>query len=90
MRYHRAKVQRRRSGPDLTMAERHALLDEFQAVRIQAAPPHERADDGSQSTTAIPARSICESCLACVHQLERIGAVKSDSTKHWLRKFVKS
>jgi hypothetical protein len=79
----------KRSAADLTMPERHALLDEFKRLGFQAAPPRDRADDWIAIDDSHPGAEHLRKLLACAHQLERIGAVKSDSTKQWLRKFVK-
>jgi len=72
------------SAGEMTAAERRALLDEFARLGFRAAPPREKANDWIKSD--IPhVRKV----LACAFELERIGAVQSDSTRRWLRKFVK-
>lgn len=72
------------SAGEMTAAERRALLDEFARLGFRAAPPREKADDWIESK--IP---HVRKMPACAFELERIGAVRSGSTRRWLRKFVK-
>ncbi len=77
------------SSGEMTEAERRALLDEFARKGYQSAPPRERQDDWITISPNHPGAAHLRKLLACAYELERIGAVKSGSTKVWLRKFVK-
>ncbi len=77
------------SSGDMTAAERHALLDEFARKGWTAGPPRNREDDWIRIDPNHPGAQHLKKLLACAFELERIGAVRSNSTKVWLRKFVK-
>jgi phage gp16-like protein len=72
------------SAGEMTAVERRALLDEFARLGFRAAPPRDKADDWIESKMP-----HVRKMAACAFELERIGAVRSGSTRRWLRKFVK-
>jgi len=77
------------SSGEMTEAERLALLDEFARKGFRPAPPISRQDDWITISPNHPGAAHLRKLLACAYELERIGAVKTGSTKVWLRKFVK-
>jgi phage gp16-like protein len=77
------------SAGAMTQAERRALLDEFARMGFRAAPPAGREDDWIRIDPNHPGAQHLKKLLACAYDLERIGAVRADSTGRWLRKFVR-
>ncbi|MFZ0889582.1 MAG: regulatory protein GemA [Candidatus Binataceae bacterium] len=73
----------------MTAAERRALIEEFTRLGWQAAPPRERAEDWISIPEAHPGAAHLRKLLAAAYELERIGAVRANSTSRWLRRFVK-
>lgn len=76
------------SSGEMTAAERGALLDEFARKGFQVAPPRDRADDWIDVGSG-PGALHLKKLLACAYELERIGAVRSGSTKRWIGRFAK-
>jgi phage gp16-like protein len=76
------------SSGEMTAAERGALLDEFARKGFQVAPPRGRADDWIDVGSG-PGALHLKKLLACAYELERIGAVRSGSTKRWIGRFAK-
>ena len=77
------------SSANMTEAERRALLDEFARKGFNSAPPRAREDDWIRIDPNHPGAQHLKKLLACAYELERVGAVKANSTGRWLQKFVR-
>jgi phage gp16-like protein len=82
------RVTGKRSAADLSGAERRAVLAEFHRLGWNAAPPRAREDDWID-VAGLPSAPHLKKALALAFELQRRGAVRSDSTKRWLRSFIK-
>lgn len=76
------------SAGAMNEAERRALLDEFARLGFRSAPPAEHEEDFIRIPPNHPGAAHLRKLLACAYDLQRIGAVRSDSIR-WLLKFIK-
>lgn len=77
------------SAGEMTAAERHTFLDELTRKGFRPAPPRDRQDDWITISPNHPGAQHLKKLLALAYELERIGAVRANSTGRWLQKFVR-
>jgi len=91
---HRAMLERITGGrsdsaADMTIAELEAAVEELTRKGFRPAPPAARQGDWVKINPNSPDAKHKRKLLAQAYEMERIGAVKADSTSRWLRKFIK-
>jgi hypothetical protein len=77
------------SAGEMTAVERHAFLDELTRKGFRPAPPREREQDWINIDPNSPDAQHKRKLLACAFEMERCGAVSANSTRRWLRGFIK-